>query len=101
MPYQPVRHFMRHHIVQEGPPIFAIQHGVETQSTPAIVRLAGTLATQITPHLGTRSEERRVGKECRTEGPAGQYRKRRVENRTGSRERRTKRSGEQKTVVAA
>ena len=53
MPYQPVRHFMRHHIDQKGPPIFAIQHGVETQSTPAIVRLAGTLATQITPHLGT------------------------------------------------
>lgn len=45
---------MRHHLDQIGPTILAVQHGIEAQPTTTVMRLAGTLATQITPDFGTR-----------------------------------------------
>lgn len=49
---QPVSHFVRHDLSEKGLTVLGIKYRVEAQSTAPKVRLAGTLATQITPHLG-------------------------------------------------
>lgn len=50
--HQPVRHFVRHDLGEKGMTILAIKQWIEAQPATPVVRLACTLATQVTPDLG-------------------------------------------------
>ncbi len=64
--HQPVRHLVGHHIDEEVTTVFAQQHGIETQSAAAEVRLPGALATQVEPY--SRSRQMRMYFPAQLEG---------------------------------